>query len=192
MVVDSVLADRSPVRRKLHRRLEELGIPKSLHRAGDRLPISRDVSLNVLYPPSGVTKNDADDKVLVVRLDAGRVRVLFLSDGGPAVQSWLIEHARDQLKSDVLVSGRHRSGIPVSAEFLDVVRPSLLVTSGVNDPESEAPDPNWVSMIGGRGTRLIRQDVTGAVRMDFLPRKILVGGFADGSQVSLPLEQTGD
>jgi ComEC/Rec2-related protein len=188
MVVDSVLADRSPVRRRLHSRLEELGIPKSLHRAGDRLPISRDVSLHVLYPPSDVTENDADDKVLVARLDAGRSRVLFLSDAGPAAQSWLIEHARDQLKSDVLVSGRHRSGIPISAEFLDAVRPILLVTTGANDPESEAPDPNWVSMIGDRGTRLIRQDVTGAVRMDFFPRKILVRGFADGSEVSLPLE----
>ncbi|MEI6277803.1 MAG: ComEC/Rec2 family competence protein [Verrucomicrobiae bacterium] len=187
LIVDSVLDDRSPVRGKLHRRLEELGLPKSLCRAGDRLPISRDVSLHILFPPSGLAKNVADDKVLVVRLDAGASRVLFLSDAGPAAQSWLIEHARDQLKSDVLVSGHHRSGIPVSTEFLDAVHPALLVTSAANYPESEAPDPDWVAMIAAKGIRLLRQDVTGAVKMRIFPGKILLGGFAGGSEVSLPI-----
>jgi len=186
LVVDSLLDDRSPARGRLHRRLEDLGIPKSLNRAGDRLQISRGVALHVLYPPSGITKNEADDKVMVVRLDAGPSRVLFLSDAGPAVQAWLIGQARDQLKSGILVAGRHRSGIPVSSEFLDAVHPLLLVTTAACFPESELPDPNWVSMIEKRGIRVLRQDVTGAVKMEIFPDKILVGGFADGSKVSLP------
>jgi competence protein ComEC len=187
-VVDSVLGDRSPVRGRLHRRLEELGIPKSLCRAGDRLRISRGAMLHVLYPPSGVTENEADDKVLVVRLEAGRSRVLFLSDSGPAAQSWLIEHAADQILADVLVVGRHRSGIPVSAEFLDAVHPSLIVTTASSYPASELPDPAWVSMVEGRGERLLRQDVTGAVRMDIFPDRILAGGFVDGSEILLPVK----
>ncbi|MEI6070850.1 MAG: ComEC/Rec2 family competence protein [Verrucomicrobiae bacterium] len=187
-VVDSVLDDRSPVRANLHRMLETRSLPKSPHRAGDRLAISPGVSLHILFPPSGITKNEADDKVMVVRLDAGAARVLFLSDAGPAAQSWLLESARGQLRSDVLIAGRHSSGIPVSSEFLDAVRPALMVTTAAHFPESESPDPGWVSMIAARGIRLLRQDVTGAVRIGIFPERIFAAGFADGSKTSLPLK----
>ncbi|MEI6035379.1 MAG: ComEC/Rec2 family competence protein [Verrucomicrobiae bacterium] len=189
MVVDSVLADRSPSRRRLHRRLEDLGLPKSLCRAGDILQISQGVSLHVLFPPSGITKSEADDKVLVVRLDAGGSRILFLSDAGPSVQSWLIEQVGDQLPADILVSGHHRSGIPVSAEFLDAVHPSALVATAANYPAGESPEPGWVSLVEDRGIRLLRQDVTGAVRIEIFPGLILLSGYVDGSKLSLPVKR---
>lgn len=187
-VVDSVLNDRSPVRGKLHNRLQELGIPKSLMRAGDRIGIGRSTILAVLHPPSGLLKNEADDKVLVVRLDAGEARILFLSDAGPATQEWLLEHQRGELRADILVAGRHRSGITIGSEFVDAVHPRAIVSTATYFPQSDAPDPLWEAMLAARGIPLFRQDVTGAVRMEIQRGGMRILGFADGSELFLPAE----
>lgn len=187
-VVDSVLNDRSPVRGKLHDRLQELGIPKSLMRAGDRIGIGRSTALAVLHPPSGLLKNEADDKVLVVRLDAGEARILFLSDAGPATQEWLMEHQRGELRADILVAGRHRSGITIGSEFVDAVHPRAIVSTATHFPQSDAPDPLWEAMLAARGIPLFRQDVTGAVRMEIQRGGMRILGFADGSELFLPAE----
>lgn len=188
LVVDSVLNDRSPVRGKLHRRLQELGIPKSLMRAGDGIRIDRSTTMTVLHPPPGLIKNEADDKVLVVRLDAGKSKILFLSDAGPATQEWLLDHLRDGLRADILVAGRHRSGIMIGSEFVDAVHPRAIVSTATHFPQSEAPDPLWEAWLAGRKIPLIRQDMTGAVRIEVRRDRVRVLGFSDGSELVLPVE----
>ncbi len=182
LLIESVLDDRSPVRGRLHRRLQELGIPKSLHQAGDRIVIGHEVVLKILYPPAGISENVADDKVLVVRLDAGATRVIFLSDAGPSAQDWLVAQSPGELAADILVAGRHRSGVPVSAVFLDAVRPVLMVTTAAAYPATEVPDPEWTAMVERRGIRLFRQDVAGAVRIEISPQGFVARGFSDGSK----------
>lgn len=188
VVVDSVLNDRSPVRGKLHHRLQELGIPKSLMRTGDRIQLDCPDSITVLHPPSGLIRNEADDKVMVIRLDAGSARVLFLSDAGPQTQTWLLEHQRDELRADILVAGRHRSGLPIAGEFMEAVRPRAVVTTVSHFPESEVPAPSWEAWLGERGIPLFRQDIAGAVRIEILRGKIRIQGFVGGSELLLPIE----
>ena len=53
-VVDSTLDDRSASRRRLHAELSRLGIPKSLHRSGDWIPLGPEARLQILYPPGEV------------------------------------------------------------------------------------------------------------------------------------------
>lgn len=187
-VVDSVLNDRSPVRGKLHERMQELGIPKSLMRAGDRIGIGGRASVTVLHPPSGLIRNEADDKVLVVRLDAGSIRILLLSDAGPATQAWLLERRRDELRADILVMGHHRSGIAAGSEFVDAVRPRAIVTTASHFPQSEVPDRLWEEWLEDRKIPLFRQDVTGAVRIEIRCDRVRVLGFAGDSELDLPVE----
>jgi len=188
MIIDSVLNDRSPVRGKLHDRLQELGIPKSLARTGDRIGFGGQALLTVLHPPSGLMRNEADDKVLVVRLDAGETRILFLSDAGPATQEWLLEHQRGELRADVLVAGRHHSGMSIGSEFVEAVLPRVIVGTASSFPPSEAPDPSWEAWLAERKIPLVRQDVAGAVRIEIRRDRIRVLGFADGSELVLPVE----
>jgi len=187
LFVDSVLNDRSPTRGKLHTRLQELGIPKSLVRAGDGIRIDSFASVTVLHPPSGLVRNEADDKVLVVRLDAGEARILFLSDAGPSTQGWLLEHQRGDVRADILVAGRHRSGITIGSELLDAVNPRIIISTATHFPLSEAPDPSWETMLGDRGIPLLRQDITGAVRIDIQRGGMRILGFADGSELHVPV-----
>lgn len=186
VIVESILDDRSSQRNQLKKRLEELGIPKSLHRAGDTIRISRDATLRVLYPPPGILRDVADDKALVLRLDTAWTRVLFVSDSGPATLEWLLQNAPSELSAAVLVKGVPRSGVPMDTAFIDAVRPDLIVSTATHFPESERMDESWMRLVENRGIRVFRQDLSGAVRIDIRPQGCEASGFFDGSRFSAP------
>ena len=186
VLVESMLDDRSSQRRILHRRLEELGIPKSLCRSGDSIRISGEATLKVLFPPAGIPRDLADDKALVVRLDTPCARVLFLSDAGPPTLEWLLKNAASELPADIVVKGMHCSGIPMDTAFVDAVHPRLIVSTAARFPATERSDENWISLVEGRGIRVFRQDVSGAVRIDLRPSGFQAVGFFDGSRYSAP------
>ena len=182
-LVESTLNDRSPKRGKLHVELEAMGIPKSLHRPGDRIAISENVSLKVLHPPAGLLRSGADDKVLVLRLNAGNTRVLLLSDAGPATEQWLLENMRKELPSDILIAGRHGSNLPMDVAFLDAVHPSLVVRTAAAIPQTEL-DAHFAATLAARGIRLFSQAQTGAVNIKILPDRYLATGFFNREEFS--------
>lgn len=177
VLVESVLDDRSPQRDRLHKWLAEHNLPKSLHRAGDMIRISPDVTLRVLYPPSGIRRDVADDKTLVVRLDAGSTRILFISDSGPATIMWLLENAPAELPAQILVKGSHSSGIPMDTSFVEAVHPELLIATSAGFPETERLNPHWVQTIEARGVRVFGQDKLGAVTITIRPDGFQATGF---------------
>ena len=184
--MESVLGDRSSQRRTLHKRLEELRIPKSLHRSGDSIRISGAATLKILYPPAGILRDVADDKALVVRLDTAHARILFLSDAGPPTLDWLLKNSASELSADIVVKGAHNSGIPMDTALVDAARPRLVVSTAAHFPASERLDERWASLIEGRGIRVFRQDITGAVRIDLPPSGFQATGFFDGSRFCAP------
>jgi ComEC/Rec2-related protein len=188
-IVESMLDDRSSQRNQLKKRLVELRIPKSLHRAGDTIRVSEDAALRVLYPPPGILRDVADDKALVIRLDAARTRILFLSDAGPATIDWLMKNAPSELPADIIVKGAPSSGVPMDTAFVEAVRPRLIVSTAAHFPESERMDENWMRLVQGRGIRFFRQDQTGAVRIDIRPQGYEASGFFDRSRFSAPMNQ---
>ncbi|MBE2203656.1 MAG: ComEC/Rec2 family competence protein [Chthoniobacterales bacterium] len=182
IIVESMLDDRSSQRQRIKQTMEELGIPKSLHRAGDLLRLSDSATLKILYPPTGILRNVADDKALVVKLDAGSASILFLSDTGESVWEWLRANAAPELSADVIVKGTPRSGIPLDLEFIDAVKPTLIISTAAHFPESERMDVAWLEHVGKRGIRVFRQDVTGAVRIEIQPSGFQASGFYNGEQ----------
>lgn len=190
-ILESMLDDRSSQRHRIKMMMEQAGIPKSPHRAGDRIRISGSVTLTVLYPPTGILRDVADDKALVLRLDAGKTRILFLSDAGPATCEWLRLNAASELRADIVIKGMPRSGLPVDKEFVDAIKPGLIVSTAAHFPESERMDPGWASRIEGDGTRIFRQDLTGAVRIEIRPSGIQATGFVDGARYEVPVQESG-
>lgn len=180
LFIDSPLDDRSSSRERLHRQLEAVGIPKSIYRAGDRLELPNRTSFHILYPPAGLQRSEADDKALVVRLDVGPTRILFLSDSGLSTQQWLMENCRADLGASILVAGRHRSRLPLDRTFLEAVNPALLISTVSTFPSNEPMDESWANMVRALGIRLFRQDETGAVRLEVRPDGYRASGFLDG------------
>ena len=185
-IVDSSTTDRSKNRRALHAELAARGLGKGIYQRGDWLRISPAIRARVLYPPGGIVARTADDKALVLQLEAGKTRVLFTFDSGFATEHWLLENERD-LRSDILVKGRHASDISGTIDFIEAVAPRAIVTpaSARDQPTRFTPETMrfseaWAEQIAAHGIALFRQDETGAVNIEIARDGFVVRGFANG------------
>jgi beta-lactamase superfamily II metal-dependent hydrolase len=167
-LIDNPAPDRSAVHRRLARLtsgLEGLGPPELA--AGENFQLSRDAIAQVLFPPRGFAGATADDQALVVQLRIQpKTFVLFMSDAGAETESALLSTVPD-VHSDILVKGQHHSGISGSAPFLEAVLPRLIIATSSEFPERERISEEWAEQLRARGTKLFRQDETGAVEMTF-------------------------
>ena len=183
LIVDSPLGDRSRSRKQFHEWLQKSGIPKSIHFTGDEIAINHIAKWKILHPPLGYSAGLADDKALVVRLDAPRARVLFLSDSGPNTFRSLLQTCPEALASDILVLGNHHSGILPDTVFIDAVRPSFVVVSRRGEFSNAEPvDPGWVNLLRERGITLLQHDQAGAILIRSTLKGYEVEGFLSGQK----------
>jgi competence protein ComEC len=162
-VIDNGAPDRSSV----HRALVVRPGGRELAQQGLGLAIGREVIARVLYPAAGAKAKAADDQALVVQLViAGKHRVLLVSDSGHEAENALLAQP-NELRSDILIKGQHYSGESGSAAFLDAVQPQLIVATSVDFPARERIPDAWAQMVRERGIKLLRQDETGAVTLEF-------------------------
>ena len=166
VLIDNPLVDRSRVHRGLRAIFTQRRINLKIPAAGDRFPISDDVSANVLFPPRDLNVTKADDQALVIQLITPSARILQVSDSGDSTERALLKSPAD-LRSDILIKGQHRSGVSGSDEFLDAVQPKLIIASSRDFPEQERLPDAWVEKVARRGIKLFRQDKTGAVELNF-------------------------
>jgi beta-lactamase superfamily II metal-dependent hydrolase len=73
----------------------------------------------------------------------------------------------DDLRSDILIKGQHHAGGSGTAGFINTVQPKLIVATSRQSPVAERIDDQWASDIAQRGIKLFRQDVSGAVEIEF-------------------------
>jgi beta-lactamase superfamily II metal-dependent hydrolase len=91
---------------------------------------------------------------------------LFESDAGGEAEAALVTSG-DDLQSDILVKGQHHQGISGTPQFLDAVRPKLIIATSSDSPTAEQITDEWKSTIAERPIKLFRQDETGAVEISF-------------------------
>ncbi len=163
-LADSVLRDRSPTRQNFHAELARRGLGKGLYERGDVIHLGG-AMLRVLYPPAGIQRATADDKALVVQLEAAGTRVLFMSDSGFATEQWLIENESD-LRSDIVVKGQHAKDLSGTLDFLARVQPRAVICSGLAYGEPPEKLDAWEQSVAARGITVFRQDRAGAVHLE--------------------------
>ena len=129
--------------------------------------LGRNVHAEILYPPPNIKIRSADDAPLIAQLVVNeQIRVLFESDAGAEAEMALLRSG-DDLKSDILIKGQHHSGDSGTPEFLDGVKPKLIIATSRESPVAEEISEEWSSEIARRGIKLFRQDWTGAVEIQF-------------------------
>jgi competence protein ComEC len=180
-IVDSRIKDRSTARRRLHAELEARGIPKSLHLAGDTIELPRAARLRILHPPKSLEAAKSNDKSIIPLLETVHANILFLSDSGPSV--W---EALPPLRADILVLGRHHSGLLPESEFLETSGVRAIVATASDYPAGESIDPFWAAMLDELGIELFRMDHTGAVQIDLGPRSTKISAFLNGQSLQIP------
>jgi len=78
----------------------------------------------------------------------------------------LLEYGGD-LQSDILIKGQHQTGGSGSAGFINAVQPKLIIATSRESPVAERIDEQWANEIAQREIKLFRQDMTGAVEIEF-------------------------
>ncbi len=164
-IYDNPLDVRSSAQRRF---LDAPGTPKPrLLFRGDSLLLGRDVRAEILYPPPNIKIRSADDAPLIVQLAINeQIHVLFESDAGANAESALLGSG-DDLKSDILIKGQHHSGGSGTRQFLDAVKPRVIIATSRESPVAEQITEEWASEVTRRGVKLFRQDQTGAVEIEF-------------------------
>lgn len=145
----------------LLRDLDALQLPPRVAHPGDRIPLGRDVWIEILWPKidAGLKANDTS---LVLKLHAGDRTMLFTGDIQFDGMKALLETGRD-LKSDVLVAMHHGSGEEITGEFIDRVSPEWIVSS--NDRTLTGKQKRFDELLQGRP--LLRTHEYGAITVLF-------------------------
>lgn len=171
-ILDSGLADRSPTRRRI---LATSRVRTA--NAGAQFPLAPRVRVEVLYPPTAAAARLADDKALVLRLEAGDFSALLMSDAGLSTDLWLLQHAATRLPCDLIVTGRHLSGLSCDESLLRVAAPRAIISTTAPFPASEQLRPEWIALVRRMGIALLRQDETGAATVTVRPDSFTIAPY---------------
>ncbi len=179
LFVDSVLRDKSPTRKNFHVELAARGQGKGLYAPGDVIHLSERVTVRVLYPPAGLQRATADDKALVLQLEAAGTRVLFMSDSGFATEQWLLENEPD-LRSDVLIKGHHAKDLSGTLDFVARVQPQAVICGALGYGGLPGQLDAWEQSLVARGITVCRQDRAGAVHVEIRDDGFTIRALVNG------------
>ncbi len=183
--IDSVLRDRSRARKALQAALHAGGNPKSLARPGDLHRAGNDTSVRILSPGPDHKARTADDQAIVAAVETQGFRVLLMSDSGAATEDRLARQRPDELRSDILVLGRHGEDVFATAEFLEAVRPRLVILARAHPFAEGSREAPLRERLAATGAEIFDQAECGAVTVTFGPNRAEVRGFVNGQQTVL-------
>jgi competence protein ComEC len=179
-LLDNPAPDRSSIHKRLRRMFREGGLRVIQPVRGDMLPLRNDLACAVVFPPRDFSAPIGDDQALVLQLQFhDGVRVLLMSDSGMATEKALLDSGAD-LRSEILIKGQHHSGKSGSVEFVEAVRPKLIIATSRDFPQHERIDDQWADDVRRRGIKLFRQDDVGAVEISVWPRRWEARGYVTG------------
>ncbi len=152
---------------------------------GDRLELGG-VELRVLHPPlpDWERQKVRNDDSLVLELRYGRVSILLTGDIGREVEQSLIP-ALDLLPVVVLKSPHHGSGTSSSPEFIDALKPDVVVISNGRGNPYGHPVPDVLERYRAAGAQVFRTDQDGQIELATDGATLRVGTFA-GRTVHVP------
>jgi beta-lactamase superfamily II metal-dependent hydrolase len=161
--VDSASRDRSPTRRRLGATPVSGGGPLRAVAAGDCLQSPPLPTVEVLFPPRGLSASLADDKCLAVRFRSSGWSLLYTADSGYPTERWLLEHCPDMLAADIWVRGNHIREVTGTEAFVQAVNPRLIVVAGAPDSRDARVLGRWAGEWRARGRQVWLQQDAGAV-----------------------------
>ena len=149
-VLESGIQSDSAAYEAWQRALRERGTPLVIARAGQRIVLGEELTLEVLHPPARpLTGTDADDdnNSVVLRVTYGRVSFLLTGDLRALGEGYLVSREAP-LATTVLKVAHHGSDTSNSAAFLDAAQPRLAVVSVDADNRFGHPRPSALERIG--------------------------------------------
>ena len=125
--------------------------------AGAVIPISKHAVLRVLSPKEGILADSSNDDSLLLSLEYGEARALFLADASAEVSEAI---AGD---TDLLKVAHHGAQDGTSARLLADTTPSAAVISVGRDNSYGHPSSRVLDLLEAAGAQIYRTDQSGAV-----------------------------
>ncbi|MEX0953335.1 MAG: ComEC/Rec2 family competence protein [Nitriliruptoraceae bacterium] len=137
-------------------------------RAGDAVTVG-DLFVEVLYPPEGrpheFDRSELNETSTVLRVThADGRRILATGDVERAAQAHLLEHARDQLRAELITVPHHGAATTDPAFLATTGARAGLVSAGVDNRHGH-PHPDVLAMLDDLGVEVRRTDREGTVRV---------------------------
>jgi competence protein ComEC len=131
---------------------------------GDSLVID-EATIVFLAPDSAFAASlpDPNNASAVALIRVGQVRMLMMGDAEREEERWLLDHAAEELRADVLKVGHHGSSTSSTAEFLDAVKPRVALVSVGEGNTYGHPSATIMASLAERGAEVLRTDRAGTV-----------------------------
>ncbi|MDF1658976.1 MAG: ComEC/Rec2 family competence protein [Verrucomicrobiales bacterium] len=177
ILFESSLPNRSPVYPAIDQIADALPIQRVVLKQGQRLRPHPNTTIRILAPTPDPEGRLADDRVLVLKLQYGDMRVLMTSDAGFETEKQLLESGVD-LNSEVWIRGQHLespSGLPA---FVEAISPQLVISTSAEFPTTQIIPASLRSLLTDSGIPLLELNRTGVVTLSIQPHQIEVEPFA--------------
>lgn len=184
-VMDSALRDRSPARKGLQAAMAAAGSPKALALPGNSHRAGPDTTVRILAPSTSDAARTADDQAVVAAIETNGFRILLMSDAGSMTENALVRRYGADLHSDILVFGRHGEDIFATGEFLEAVRPRLIILAQADPFRENTEETALRERLGATDAAICDQAVSGAVTVTFAGGRALAHGFLNGQSVEI-------
>ena len=161
-VIESGVPSRSKFYAQWRQAVRKERIATRSVRAGAEMLVANRLKVRVLNPPSIANSDRSDDNSLVLMLEFGPTRLLLMSDAGETVENRLLRAVED-LRAQIIIKGRHGREPSCTDDFLDAVRPEMVVQTVSARPSDRYLQPELRERLQRRGVKLYRTDETGAV-----------------------------
>jgi competence protein ComEC len=184
--VDPVIETTNQSYEKALQIVQQRNITPIRAKRGGTLDLGPQVSAEILWPPDPLyapqSESADNNNSIVIKITYGDTSFLITGDIEEAAERLLVEQEQNEdLKSDVLVVPHHGSKSSSSADFLDVVSPSVAIIPVGAGNQYGHPTDEVIQRLRMRGIDIYRTDLDGRVEVTSDGSTFSVSTVAGGS-----------
>ena len=175
-VLDSGLPHTSGYYKNFLSLIEKNRIKYKVVRLGSTLDFRDGVKANILGPSEPLlegTNSDLNNNSIVMRLVYGKFSMLLTGDSEREGEKRLMERGA-YLQSNILKAGHHGSNTSSSKEFLEEVRPEVVIISVGAHNDFGHPGKYTLERLSNINAKILRTDKDGAVIIKTNGRKFII------------------
>ncbi|MEM8857135.1 MAG: DNA internalization-related competence protein ComEC/Rec2 [Chloroflexota bacterium] len=139
----------------------EILVPK----IGQSIIIEDGVALEVIHPGPELSEESRNDNSLSFRLVYGNTRALFTGDAEEAAEREMLSHQANNLNAQIYKAGHHGAKNASTLEFLEAVKPQLVIVSAGADNRFGHPHPEVLERVNQFGAIVLRTDTHGTIEV---------------------------
>ena len=132
---------------------------------GDSFNISKDVKLDILYPPQELEYKDLNNNSIMAKLTYNSFSILFTGDVEQSEANVLNSYSEKVLRSTILKIAHHGSKTSSSKEFLEAVKPKIALIGVGENNKFGHPTPEVLQRLNDINCKIYRTDKMGEIKI---------------------------